>query len=81
MARTPQPVKVAPLYLDDRIPGGYVFVCSRRDEEHSFLLRKLGPSIECPNCGRTALSASLLNAYYERIDQTNTTTLRAIAAE
>jgi len=56
-----------PMYLDDRLPDGYVIVCAGGGGEHSFLLSKLGPSIECPRCGRTALSASLLDAYYERV--------------
>jgi hypothetical protein len=59
--------QIAPIYLDDRIPDGYVFVCSGNGAEHSFLLPKLGPSIECPRCGRTALSPALLDAYYTRM--------------
>ena len=54
---------VAPIYLDDRLAEGYVIVCADGDGEHSFLLPKLGPSIECPKCGRTAFSALLLDAY------------------
>jgi hypothetical protein len=34
--------------------------------EHSFVSRGRGPSVECPRCGRTALSSQLLDAYYER---------------
>jgi hypothetical protein len=60
--------QIAPIYLDDRIPEGYVLVCGRGGGEHSFLLSRLGPSIECPTCGRTALSAALLDAYYKRMD-------------
>jgi hypothetical protein len=56
----------APMYLDDRLPEGYV-VCADTGAEHSFMLRRLGPSIECPKCGRTALPAGLLDAYYERV--------------
>jgi hypothetical protein len=55
-----------PIYLDDHLPDGYVFVCSRTGSEHSFILHRLGPSIECPKCGHTALSAELLDAYYKR---------------
>ena len=57
----------APMYLDDRLPEGYVVVCADAGAEHSFMLRRLGPSIECPKCGRTALPAGLLDAYYERV--------------
>src|SRR5262249_27762491 len=58
--------EIAPIYLDDRLPEEYVVVCAGDDEEQSFLLRKLGPSIECPQCGRTAPSALWLDAYCER---------------
>lgn len=54
------------MYLDERLPGGFVIVCADDRAEHSFLLRRLGPSIECPHCGRTALSSRLIDAYYER---------------
>ena len=67
MARMAQSAsEVAPIYLDDRLAEGYVIVCVEGDGEHSFLLPKLGPSIECPKCGRTAFSALLLDAYCER---------------
>ena len=56
-----------PMYLDDRLPEGYVVVCADAGAEHSFMLRRLGPSIECPTCGRTALPAGLLDTYYERV--------------
>jgi len=55
-----------PMYLDDRLAGGYVIVCSGDGGEHSFLSHRLGPSVECPRCGCTALSANLLDAYYAR---------------
>jgi len=58
-----------PIYLDERLSEGFVVVCSGGGGEHSFVLRGLGPSIECPLCGRTALSSQLLDAYYERLRQ------------
>jgi DNA-directed RNA polymerase subunit RPC12/RpoP len=67
MASTSNPAPAgAPIYRDERIPEGYVFVCFRSGSEHSFILRKLGPSIECPKCGHTALPAALLDAYCRR---------------
>ena len=67
MASTPNSASAeVPIYLDERIPDGYVFVCSYGGSEHSFILPKLGPSIECPECGHTALSAALLDAYCKR---------------
>jgi len=57
----------APIYLDERLSEGFVIVCSGSTGEHSFVLRGLGPSIECPLCGRTALSSQLVDAYYDRL--------------
>ncbi len=54
------------MYLDERLSEGFVIVCAAADGEHSFVLRRLGPSIECPRCGRTALSSQLIDAYYDR---------------
>jgi hypothetical protein len=54
------------MILDGRLPQGYVVVCTNSGDSHSFLVRRLGPSVECPACGWTALSADLLQAYYER---------------
>ena len=68
MAMTAQSA-VSPMYLDDRLPNGYVIVCGADGGEHSFLSPRLGPSVECPQCGRTALSIGLLEEYYERIDR------------
>lgn len=58
--------KQAPMYLDERLSEGFIIVCADGTGEHSFVLRGLGPSIECPQCGRTALSSQLVDAYYER---------------
>ena len=59
----------APIYLDERLSEGFVAVCDGGGGEHSFVLRGLGPSIECPLCGRTALSSQLVDAYYERLSR------------
>jgi hypothetical protein len=55
------------MYLDGKIPEGFVVLCAPNGEAHSFIIRRLGPSVECPHCGRTALSANLIAAYYERL--------------
>ena len=55
------------MHLDGKIPEGYVVLCAPNDEAHTFIVRRLGPSVECPQCGRTALSADLIAAYYERL--------------
>jgi hypothetical protein len=67
-AKHPAPER-APIYLDERLSEGFVVVCASGRGEHSFVLRGLGPSIECPLCGRTALSSQLVDAYYERLDR------------
>ena len=60
-------LKRALMYLDERLSEGFVIVCADDGGGHSFVLRRLGPSIECPRCGRTALSSQLIDAYYERL--------------
>jgi len=57
----------ATTYLDGKLPEGYVVICAPNGEPHSFVVRRLGVSVECPQCGRTALSANLIAAYYERM--------------
>ena len=59
--------KQVPMYLDERLSEGFVIVCAGGGGEHSFVMRGLGPSIECPQCGRTALSSQLIDAYYEQL--------------
>jgi hypothetical protein len=55
------------MYIDARLPGGHVVVCSGTGADHSFLVRRLGLSIECPICGSIALSGDLIASYYERM--------------
>jgi hypothetical protein len=55
-----------PMYLDDRSPDGHIVVCAGGGSEHSFLRRRLGLSVECPICGRIALSVDLVAAFYTR---------------
>jgi hypothetical protein len=56
----------ARMYLDGRLPEGYVVLCTADADPHSFLVRRLGLSVECPQCGRTALSSDLVVAYYQQ---------------
>ena len=58
--------RATPMYLDDRSPDGHIIVCTRDGTEHSFLRRRLGLSVECPVCGRTALSVDLVAEFYRR---------------
>ena len=45
--------------------GGYVIGCVCNDEDmHEFPVRSLGPSVECPNCGATAISTDLMTEYH-----------------
>jgi hypothetical protein len=66
MASSVRAAAPASMYLDTRIPEGHVLVLTCAGEEHSFLVARLGVSVECPTCGRTALSASLIDDYYAR---------------
>jgi hypothetical protein len=54
------------MYLDDRSSDGHIIVCMGDGIEHSFLRRRLGLSVECPVCGKTALSVDLVAAFYRR---------------
>lgn len=69
------------MILDGRLPQGYVVVCASSGDSHSFLVRRLGPSVECPECGRTALSADLLDAYYERDRRLELTSAPSVRAQ
>ena len=57
----------ATTYLDGKLPEGCVVICAPNGEPHSFIVRQLGVPVECPQCGRTALAANLIAAYYERV--------------
>ena len=52
------------MYLDDRLPDGHIVVCTGGGTEHSFCLRRLGVSVECPICGQIALSVDLVADFY-----------------
>ena len=51
------------MIIDGRLPQGYVVICNAENHSHSFLVKQLGPSVECPKCGRTALSTELATAF------------------
>jgi hypothetical protein len=57
---------IAPMYLDARLPEGHIVICGCSGGEHSFLVHKLGLAVECPTCGRTALSTELIADFYAR---------------
>ncbi len=49
------------MIIDEKLAEGYVLIC---DQDHSFLTRRLGISVECPCCGEVALTVDLAAAYY-----------------
>lgn len=49
--------------IDGKLPQGYVVICGSGRHSHTFLVRQLGPSVECPRCGDTALSVDLVAAF------------------
>lgn len=52
--------------IDAKISEGYVILCRARAEEHTFVVRTLGPAVECPKCGNTALSGDLATDFMRR---------------
>jgi hypothetical protein len=61
------------IMIDDKLPEGYVILCKAKDEEHTFLVRHLGPSVLCPKCGSTALSTNLAHEFWLRKTDKSTT--------
>jgi hypothetical protein len=57
------------MVIDGRLPQGYVVICSSGHPARSFLVKRLGPSVECPACGCTALSPDLAAAFHLRSAQ------------
>lgn len=51
--------------IDGKIPEGYVLLCDAKHSLHSFVVKNLGPAIECPKCGTTALSTNLVRQFYQ----------------
>lgn len=54
------------MQIDAKITEGYVILCNRKTEEHVFIVRTLGPAVECPKCGSTALSGDLATDFVRR---------------
>ena len=54
------------MVIDGRLPEGYVIVCDFQRESHSFLVKQLGLSVECPKCGHTEISTLLATAFSEK---------------
>ena len=67
------------MVIDGQIPEGYVVVCSSHRDSHSFVVKHLGPSVECPKCGCTAMSAMLATDFLAK--QTSDRAAAPIAAE
>ena len=51
------------MVIDGRLPEGYVILCHSGRESHSFLVKRLGPSVECPRCGCTEISTALATEF------------------
>ncbi len=48
------------MHIESKVSEGHVICC---EMGHTFVAKLRGPSVECPKCGRTALSAELATAY------------------
>ena len=68
------------MVIDGRIPEGYVVVCSSHRDSHSFVVKHLGPSVECPKCGRTAMSTSLATEFLAKQNSDKAAAAIAIVA-
>jgi hypothetical protein len=64
----------APMRLDARLREGYVMLCAGHGSDHSFLVRRLGLSVECPSCGKIARSVELVADFYKRLTDDLTAT-------
>ena len=53
------------MVIDGKIPEGYVVLCGKCNNQ-AFLVRRLGVSVECPNCGSAALSTDLIDEFYRK---------------
>ena len=49
------------MLIESRLSEGHQIRCA---QGHVFLVRALGPSVECPRCGETALSTDLATAFF-----------------
>jgi hypothetical protein len=47
-----------------KLPEGYIILCEIDGDEHSFLAKNLGISVECPHCGATRCSTELAQEYF-----------------
>lgn len=47
------------LTLVGKVPEGHVILCGRSGDEHTFLIRSLGISVECPHCGAVRAGVDL----------------------
>jgi len=54
------------MYIDDKLAEGYVMVCDGGGEQHSFLVRNLSLSVQCPSCGKVELSVDLATDFVMR---------------
>lgn len=54
----------ASMRLIARLSMGNVMLCVGNGNQHSFLVHRLGLSVECQTCGQIALSVDLLADFY-----------------
>jgi len=54
------------MLIDDKLPEGYIVLCTESCRGQSFLVQNLGISIECPHCGHIALTSDLVAEFVER---------------
>lgn len=67
------------MQIDAKLSEGYVILCDNKAEEHIFIVRNLGPAVECPKCGSTALSGDLATEFVRRRSYETTGEDRTVA--
>jgi len=51
------------MVIERRLAQGYEIVCG---SGHHFVARRLGPTVECPICGETAVTTDLTTTFFGR---------------
>lgn len=54
------------MYIDEQLAEGYVIVCGGHSDQHSFLVKNLSLSVQCPTCGEVAMSVELATDFVMR---------------
>ena len=62
--------------IEKKLAQGHLIRC---ECDRVFIVRTLGPSVECPHCGLTALSTELASAFHQRREAARQEAVKAAA--